>query len=190
MGTKAALHSLGATWMRHFTTLGVLPLLLAPALPALAQEQMISITPEQIGQIFCIGSLGNDMSPVWGVLSEDLTYLLKDASARNNEYQVAHPGEKSPLGDGIPWRSWPDYADGCTVGEPSEAELLTRETNLLARVVINYTFSDAPSANYSDTLILLPAYGENGPPYIWRIHDVELGDGSTLREFIYAAFEE
>jgi len=176
--------------MHHLATAAIIPMLLLSALPAQAQSEMITITPEQIGQVFCIGSLGNDMSPVSGVLSEDLTSLIDDAFERSNAFLLDHPGEKPPLGDGIPWRTWPDYADGCTVGAASEAELLARETDLLARVVINYTFSDAPSANYSDTLILLPAYGENGPPYIWRIHDVELGGGGTLREFIGASFEE
>lgn len=169
--------------MRQFTPLGVLPLLLLSALPTQAQEQMISITPEQIGQIFCIGSLGNDMSPVFAVISEDLRSVIDRAAEHSDAYAIAHPGEKPPLGDGLPWRTWPDYADGCTVGEASIKDLL-------ATVVINYTFSDAPSANYSNALILLPDYPENGPPYIWRISDVDLGDGNTLRAILYNTFEE
>jgi hypothetical protein len=37
--------------------------------------------------------------------------------------------------------------------------------------------------------MLLPSYPENGPPYIWRVYDIQLGDGTTTREFLYAAIE-
>lgn len=169
--------------MHHLATAAIIPMLLLCALPAQAQSEMVTITPEQVGQIFCIGSLGNDMTPVGAMLSDDLRSLIDDAFARSNEYELAHPGDKPPLGNGVPWRSWQDYADGCTVGEASVRDLV-------ATVVINYTFSEYPDANYSNSLILLPNYPENGPPYIWRISDVDLGDGNTLRESIYAAFED
>ena len=168
--------------MRHLFALRVLPLLVLSALPVQAQDEMISITPEQIGQIFCIGRLGNDMSPVSGVMTDDLGPLIERAFARSNEYLLAHPGEKPPMGDGVRWSTFPDYADGCTVGDASVRDLV-------AYVGINYTFSDYPDASYSDTLMLLPSYPENGPPYIWRVYDIQLGDGTTTREFLYAAIE-
>ena len=168
--------------MRHVAAIGILPLVLLSALPARAQAEMATITPEQIGQIFCIGRLGNDMSPVSGVLNDDLGALIDDAFARSNAYLDSHPGDKPPMGDGVRWSSFPDYADGCTVGDESIRDLV-------AYVVINYTFSDYPEANYADTLMLLPSYPENGPPYIWRVYDVQLSDGTTMREFLYAAIE-
>ncbi len=166
--------------MRYVAAIGMLPVILLASLPA--QAQMVTITPEQIGQIFCISSLGNDMSPTGAVLADDLASLIDNAFARSNEYEIAHPGDKPPMGDGVPWRTFPDYADGCTVGEASVRDLV-------ATVVINYTFSEYPDANYSNSLILLPDYPENGPPYIWRIDDIDLGDGNTLRESLYAALE-
>lgn len=167
--------------MRLLTLGTVLPLILS-ALPTSAQSEMVTITPEQIGQIFCIGRLGNDMSPVSGVMTDDLGPLIDDAFARSNQYLIDHPGDKPPMGDGVRWSTFPDYADGCTVGDASIRDLV-------AYVVINYTFSDAPVANYSDTLMLLPSYPENGPPYIWRVYDVQLGDGTTMRDFLHAALE-
>ena len=147
--------------MRHLSSLRVLPLVLLATLPATlpthAQDEMITITPEQIGQIFCIGRLGNDMSPVSGVMNDDLGALIDDAFARSNAYLDSHPGDKPPMGDGVRWSSFPDYADGCTVGDASVRDLV-------AYVVINYTFSDYPEANYADTLMLLPNYPENGLP--------------------------
>lgn len=168
--------------MRHLTVTGLLPLLVLSALPAQAQEQMVTITPEQIGQIFCIGRLGNDMSPVSGVMNDDLTSLIEDAFAGSNAYLDSHPGEKPPMGDGVRWSTFPDYADGCAVGGASVRDLV-------AYVAINYTFSDYPEANYSDTLVLLPSYPENGPPYVWRLFDIQLSDGTTTREFLTAAIE-
>lgn len=166
--------------MRHLTIAGILSLLLLSAVPARAE--MVTITPEQIGQIFCISSLGNDMTPAGSVLTDDLMALIDNAFERSNQYLTTHPGDKPPMGDGVPWRTWPDYADGCTVGEATIRDLV-------ATVVINYTFSDYPEANYSNALILLPSYPENGPPYVWRIHDVDLGDGHTLRQSIADTFE-
>jgi hypothetical protein len=166
--------------MRHAITLATLPLLLLSALPA--QAEMISITPEQVGEIFCISSLGNDMTPTGAMLTDGLKSVIDDAFERSNAYELAHPGDKPPMGDGVPWRTYPDYADGCTVGEATIKDLV-------ATVPINYTFSEYPEANYSNNLILLPSYPENGPPYIWRIEDVDLGDGNTLRGFIAGTFE-
>ncbi|QDZ10931.1 hypothetical protein [Devosia ginsengisoli] len=168
--------------MRYVAAIGILPLILLSILPARAQAEMATITPEQIGQIFCIGRLGNDMSPVSGVMNDDLAALIEDAFASSNAYLDRHPGDKPPMGDGVRWSSFPDYADGCTVGDASIRDLV-------AYVVINYTFSDYPEANYSDTLMLLPNYPENGPPYIWRLYDINLGDGTTTREFLYGALE-
>lgn len=165
--------------MRHFASLAVLTLTLS-AVPARAE--MVTITPAQIGQIFCISMLGNDMTPAGSVLTDDLMGLIDTSFERSNEYLLTHPGDKPPLGDGVPWRTLLDYADGCTVGESSVRDLV-------ATVVINYTFSGYPEANYSNSLMLLPSYPENGPPYIWRIHDVDLGNGDTLRESIAATFE-
>ena len=168
--------------MRYLAMLGILPLLCLSSSPARSQTDMISITPEQIGQVFCIGRLGNDMSPVSGIMSEDFGSIIEDAFALSNQYLLSHPGEMPPMADGVRWSTLLDYADGCTVGDASVRDLM-------AYVEINYTFSENPSANYADTLMLLPNYPENGPPYIWRIYDIQLGDGTTTREFLYAAIE-
>jgi hypothetical protein len=166
--------------MRHLATTGVLPLLLLATLPA--QAQMITLEPEQIGQIFCIGSLGNDMAPVEALLSNDLQTLVAGAWEKNAAFEAAHPGDKPPLGDGLPWRSWPDYADGCTVGEGTTE----REE---ATAVINYTFSDYPEANYTNFLVLKPATFDDGASVVWRIDDIDLGEGNTFRKVLAAAFE-
>jgi hypothetical protein len=165
--------------MRHLTITAILPLLVISTLPA--QAQMVTITPDQIGQIFCIGSLANDMAPVEGLLTPDLRAVIEEAWVKNAAFEAANPGDKPPLGDGLPWRTWPDYADGCTVSD-GEVE---REA---ASVVINYTFTDAPDANYSNFLLLKPATMADGAEIVWRIDDIDMGDGYTFRSILAGAF--
>ena len=165
--------------MRHLIIPAILPLLLLSALPAKAQ--MITITPDQIGQIFCIGSLGNDMAPVEALLTPDLSATVADAWVKNAAFEAANPGEKPPLGDGLPWRSWQDYADGCTIAD-GEVE---REA---ASVVINYTFADAPEADYINFLVLRPVNMAAGAEVVWRIDDIDLGEGNTFRSILADAF--
>ncbi len=166
--------------MRRHAISVILPLLLASALPA--QAQMPTIEPEQIAEIFCIGSVGNDMAPVEALFSDDLRALVAEAWEKNAAFEAAHPGDKPPLGDGLPWRTWPDYADGCTAGEG----MAERE---MATVAVNYTFSEAPDANYSNELILRPASLADGAPLVWRIDDIDLGEGQTFRSILAGAFE-
>lgn len=166
--------------MRHLTVFGILPLMLSASLPA--QAQMATIEPEQIAEIFCIGSVGNNMAPVEALLSPDLKALVAQAWEMNAAYETANPGDKPPLGDGLPWRTWPDYADGCTAGEGvAEREMAT--------VAVNYTFSEAPDANYSNDLILRPATLADGEPLVWLIDDIDLGEGQTFRSILAGAFE-
>jgi len=164
--------------MRHLTTIGVLPIVLLASLPASAQ--MVTITPEQIGQIFCIGSLGNDMAPVEALLTPELSTAIEAAYAASDAFEAANPGDKPPMGDGVPWRSWQDYADGCAVtAGTTEGDLAT--------VTINYSFAAEPAANYSDMLQLRPVIVEEGMQPFWRIDDIALGEGRTLRQALTEA---
>ncbi|MEO5807273.1 hypothetical protein [Devosia sp.] len=140
----------------------------ALALPASAQ--MITLSPDQVGQIFCIGSVGNDMSPVEAaLLTPDLQKAIAAAWAKSDAYEKANPGDMPPLGDGVPWRTAPDYADGCTVG----AVAITGDT---ATVPLNYTFKDYPDANYTDTLDLRKVVVETGFDPYWRIDNIEYAE--------------
>ena len=165
--------------MRHLTATAILPLLLVSSMPAHAQ--MATIEPEQIAEIFCISSVGNNMAPVEALFSSDLQALVAEAWEKNAAYEAANPGDKPPLGDGLPWRTWPDYADGCTAGEG----VAERE---MAHVDVTYTFSEAPDATYSNTLVLRPATFVDGANLEWRIDDIDLGEGQTFRSVLAGAF--
>lgn len=135
-------------------------------------------TPADFGATFCKGSLDNDMAAIEAALTPDLASVIAEAEAKNAEIQAAAPDEKPPLGDGLPWRSWPDYADGCEVGA-----ITTDGDKTL--VEIRYSFSTSPDANYTDQLVLIPAADT---PVSWQLDDVRLIDDMTLRSALAGAF--
>ena len=151
-------------------------------LPATAQT--VVITPAQLGQIYCIGSLGNDMKPVEAVLTRDFSNAIMEAEQNNDNWVATHADdEKPPLGDGLPWRKVPDYADGCSVGD-------IVENGDEAMVAINFSFSDQPEANYTNHLSLERATMEADAVPRWRISNIEFSanDGGTMRQTLFEAF--
>lgn len=154
--------------------------ILAAALPVQAQEPLI-LSPQQIGEIFCIASVGNDMAPVEAIVTPELAAALAEARAKNAAYEADHPGEKPPLGDGIPWQDAPDYAPECSVGAVS---YMMDE----ATVEIAHGFPDYPEANFTDTLRLRlvpdPAFGAPR----WRIANLAYASDLDLRAALESAF--
>lgn len=168
--------------MRRLTiALALLPLT-AAAVPA--QAEMTTVTPEQIGAIFCMSRTGNDDGILTGLLSDELRTLIDYAEARNQTIAAAHPDEKPPLGDGIPWTSFPDYAATC------QAATVAIESDS-ARVAIGYGFPEAPDADYTDTLVLTRAVHPANPDAgVWRIDDIHYATTGTLRDLLTTAFDQ
>ncbi len=158
------------------------PPTLAPAAVLLLPASALAAgsTPADLGAAFCKASIDDDMAPVEAALTPDLAAVIAEAEANNAKIQAAAPDEKPPLGDGLPWRSWPDYADGCEVGTIAEDAGKTL-------VEIRYSFASAPDANYADHLVLIPAAAGSDS---WQIDDVNLMDGMTLRSVLAAAFAQ
>lgn len=148
------------------------------ALPAWAQP--VTLEPEQIGQIFCIARLGNDMAPVEALLTAELATAIVEAREKNDELATANPDEKPPLGDGIPWQAFPDYADSCTVG--TSIYMMDEAT-----VAIAYAFTDYPDAAFTDTLHLKLVDGPDGWT-VWRIDDIAYATDGDLRTALATAF--
>ncbi len=154
-------------------------LLVAASQPALAQ--MVTLSPEQIGEVFCIARLGNDMAPVEGLLTADLKTAIATAESQNAAIQAQAPDDKPPLGDGIPWQSWPDYAPVCTVGQVG---YMMDE----ASVAIAYSFPDAPDAGFTDKLWLVLVETSPGAEKVWRIDNLVYGTDSDLKQTLSTAF--
>lgn len=145
-------------------------------LPSFAE--MATVSPADIGEIFCIARLGNDDGILTGVLHADLRGAIDRATAVSDAAAKAHPDEKPPLGDGIPWSSYPDYAGECTISSIAV-------DGDAARVTVQYAFPEYPDGDYADTLVLKHAAHPYDPAtQIWRIDDVIYTTSGTLREML------
>jgi hypothetical protein len=153
--------------------LAALPLALVLAAPSLAAE---TTAPHVVAEMFCMARTVGDMSLVSDYLSAELYAAIGTALVRNDEIQKQFPDDKPPLGDGVPWASYPDAVPNCAVDY--EAAKSTPAT-----VPITYSFPDAPDAGWTDTLVLVEVDGN------WELNDVLYQDGGRLTEVLAFAFE-
>jgi hypothetical protein len=151
------------------------------AVPAAAQDADFGFTPQQIGEIFCMGRTAGDMAPVSGLLTPELAAVIAEAEAKDAAWAVANPGDKPPLGDGIPWSSAPDYAASCIAGA---GQLMMDE----ASVEIAYGFPEYPAGNYSDWLNLRLVDDPATHLRVWRINDLAYDSGSQLSDVLSTIF--
>lgn len=161
----------------------VLALALLAATPIASQAQTTGLSPTQLGEIFCISMLSGDEAPARALSSPVLLTAIAYAEARNDVIARAAPDEKPPLGDGIPWTSFPDYAGICTVGDIATSAGVTT-------VAIHYAFPEDSSVTYVDRLALttIPAPYNSGT--LNRIDDVLFEGGGSLRSALVTLFEQ
>jgi hypothetical protein len=161
--------------------LAIATLLLTVALTG-AHAQPPTWTPDQVGDAFCIATLANDMSSIEaGLLSPALVEAIAVAEKHNADYASQYPDDKPPLGDGLPWRSFPDAVDGCTVGAVTQSA-----DGSSASVAINYSFDNDPTANYTDALQLKQTTGTDR---FYQIDDIEQAEGWSFTKLLQALFE-
>ena len=159
-------------------------LLVALPFPAFADDAdgPTRLSPQQIGDIFCITRLGNDMAPVEAIITPSLKKAIAKADALDAAWEKKNPGEKPPLGDGIPWQSSQDYAPKCVADHATA-------TADAATVSINYNFPDDAAANFTDVLQLKPVPDPEMGDKIWRIDDVGFPDKTDMRQNMIDAFK-
>lgn len=160
-----------------------LALALVAATPAPSFAQISGLSPTQIGEIFCMSVLSGDEAIAEALSSPVLATAVAHANARNDVIARAHPDEKPPLGDGIPWTSFPDYPGVCTVSN-------VETTNGVVTVAIHYGFPEEASVTYEDKLALttIPAPYNNGT--LNRIDDVLFDGGGSLSGALVTLFEQ
>lgn len=141
--------------------------ILALVLPAPIHAQD-SLDMVQAGARFCefLQQRQTDTGP-GHLLTQNLANAISAALERNHALQAETPDEKPPLGDGVPWTSFPDRPDGCTIG----AADMDGDS---ATLPVTYGFAGAPDAAYTDTLVLRHEDGA------WRIADVVFIQGQHL----------
>lgn len=139
-----------------------------------------SLTPEDVAEVFCAARVAGDMEPVAEFVTMGLWAALASAFDQNEEWAAANPGEKPPLGDGVPWQSWPDRPSECVV------EKVSYEMDE-SRVWIEYRFAEAPDAGFRDVLELRLTASERGT-MDWRLDNVSYGTDGDLRTALLSAF--
>jgi hypothetical protein len=124
---------------------------------------------QQLGRIFCV--LGRSDGGQFGrmyLLSRSLTQLVNDALKKNDEIASAKPNDKPPLGDGIPYQSFPETAPVCKPGKLTDKG---REQVL----EIAYSFPETSIDGWTDQLVLIAEDGR------LRIDDVLFGTGENAK---------
>jgi hypothetical protein len=105
-------------------------------------------TPESVVSAFCAAHAAAAVNAHDPLLSPSLKQLIADAWTKNGEYEAAHPGDKPPLGDGIQFQAYPDWAPICRPGAVSSG--VTDTT-----VDVEYVFPDTEGSDWTDRLVLL-----------------------------------
>lgn len=127
---------------------------------------------QKLGDIFCLlGKDGGAFGRMY-LVTRSLSEQINQAQRKNDEIAAAVPNEKPPLGDGVPYQSYPDEAPVCKVGKLTDKG----KTQLLE---IIYQFPDNPQGNWADRLELIVEDGR------LRIDNVLFGladNGNTLRK--------
>jgi hypothetical protein len=155
--------------------------ILAATMGSAHAEDQPKSAEQAFGEVFC---LVKDLPAAAGmemIVTPSLADEIAAAWKKNEIIAKAHPDEKPPLGDGIPFQSYPDLTPRCEVG------VITGE-GVGAVVEIRHLFPDAPGANYSDRLVV----GQGWRPGVFGIDDVLYGaegDKGSLRKALAEAFE-
>lgn len=156
------------------TLLGLAAALTAAPLPSQAQEASDLLV---LGSLFCSLRAGGAEEPARYLLTADLLALVDRAQARSDAIQQARPNEKPPLGDGIPYQSFPDAADECRAADYKiDGETITLD--------IAYTFKTQQGADWTDHLVVKR---ESGRPLIDDVRYGAEGATDSLRDVLKAA---
>ena len=158
--------------MRVILSIGLAPVLLAS--PAAAQEEDPGAL---LGRLFChAGNQGE--TAVRYLMTRSLNTEIDKALAKNAVIAAAHPDEKPPLGDGIPFQAYQDVAPECRVGSVATA-------GDVVHVDVEHRFPDTPAANWTDRLVVRTEDG------LARIDDILYGPEKFelgLRDVLDTAF--
>lgn len=135
----------------------------------------------RLAEIFCTLGKGDGQFGRMYLVTRSLTQLINDAQKKSDEIAAAQPDEKPPLGDGIPYQTFPDEAPVCAPGKLTDKG---REQV----IEITYSFPGMADASWTDRLVLIAEDGR------LRIDDVWFGatdpaDGlrKTLAEIVKPA---
>jgi hypothetical protein len=136
---------------------------------------------KKLGDLFCLVAMGSRDGGEFGrlyLVTRSLAAAVDEAIRKNDAIAVAQPGDKPPLGDGVPFQSYPDTPPVCHAGKFTETD--GKQT-----VEVQYIFTDTPDANWTDRLVLALEDGR------LRIDDVFYGvdNSGSLRSALVELFK-
>lgn len=147
------------------------------AVPAFAADDAAAL-----GQAFCDARLKNDDAAVAALASPDLKKAIDEAQSKNDALAKSAPGDKPPLGDGMPYQSFTDKPVKCEVGAVTAGDTPGSQT-----VAINYVFPDQPDSNWTDRLIVVDAGGKKALDNVLYTDD---SGGGSLRDALVEMFQD
>ena len=119
-------------------------------LPAKAAEPE---SLEALGKAFCVAKDFAPEAAMKTLLTASLAAAVQRAVEVNARIAAAHPDDKPPLGDGVPFQRFPDRAPVCEVGRITGA-------GAGALIEIRHVFPGSADASWSDRLLVGP--GQTG----------------------------
>lgn len=120
---------------------------LSPGGPVAAQE-----TAGELAARFCAARTAGDEEATRALASQALLAAIAEAERRNAAIAAAQPGEKPPLGDGIPWQAFPDMAPQCTPGA-------LRDGGNRVTVDLAYVFPGLKDGGWTDRVVIVEEGG-------------------------------
>ncbi|MCV0396126.1 MAG: hypothetical protein K5872_04890 [Rhizobiaceae bacterium] len=135
-----------------------------------------------VAERFCALQAKGDDAALRPMLSTALADLLSEAEERNAIIASGAPDEKPPLGDGIPWRTFPDVTEAC-------APASVRETDNATLVAVRYRIA-GEEAGWKDTLVLRRENGRLAiDDVMYQLFPTDTYRGS-LRRFLKDSFDQ
>jgi hypothetical protein len=130
-----------------------------------------------VGRLFC--QMRSEGEPaIRYLLTRSLTAEIDRALDKNEAIAAARPDEKPPLGDGVPFQAYQDFAPECRV-----AQVATADGGF--NVDVEHVFADQPAGNWTDRLVIVTEDG------LAKIDDILYGPEkfeTGLRDVLATAF--
>ena len=163
--------------------LRVIPAALCFLTAILGGQALAADTPRAIAEKFCATRLDGDEKALRLLLTASLLKAIEEAEARNDIIAKASPDEKPPLGDGIPYQTYPDMAPECEVGAEKQVDGRTE-------IELRNVFPDAKGADWTDRLVLLESEGRLLIDNVIFETSVNDTDEISLRSVLFNAFDQ
>jgi hypothetical protein len=133
----------------------------------------------KLAGIFCLLGKEDGQFGRLYLVTKSLNAVIADAMKKNDEIAAAKPGQPTPLGNGVPFQSFPKDPPACMPGKFTD----TGRTQIIE---IAYEFPDTAD-NWTDRLVLIT---EDGRP---RVDDILFGiddSGNSLRKTLADLFKK